>query len=104
MHTKERGQRVLAAAVRIGRFLWRQKQVAIALLVIAPLLTGMGFELFALNAVGLGIGALFFRSRVRRRRQEREHGLWLERRAQREEWEHERWLKRREQEADQTAG
>ena len=104
MHTKERGQRLLAAAVRIGRFLWRRKRLAIALLVIAPLLTGMGFELFALNAVGLGIGALFIRSRVRRHKEEGAHRLWLQRRAEREEDEHQRWLKRREREADQTAG
>ena len=97
MHTKERVRRVMG-------FVWRQKRAAIALLLVGPLVTGSGYEVFALNAVGLGIGALFFRSRVRRRRQEREHRLWLERRAQREEWEHERWLKRREQEADQTAG
>ena len=97
MHTKERVRRVMG-------FVWRQKRAAIALLLVGPLVTGSGYEVFALNAVGLGIGALFFRSRVRRRRQGREHRLWLERRAQREEWEHERWLKRREQEADQTAG
>ena len=104
MHTKERGWRVLAAAVRIGRFLRRRKRLGIALLVVAPLLTGMGLELFVLNTIGLGIGALFIRSQVRRRRHEREHRLWLERRTQREEWEYQRWLKRREQEADPTAG
>ena len=104
MHTKERAWRVLAAAVRIGRFLRRQKRAAIAMLVVAPLLTGMGLELFVLNLLGLGIGALFIRSQVRRRRHDREHRLWLERRAEREEDEHQRWLKRREREADQTAG
>ncbi len=86
MHEKERGQRVLAAAVRAGRFLRRRKPLGIALVVVAPLLTGIGLELFFLNLLGLGIGALF----VRRRRQKREHRLWLERRAQREEWEHQR--------------
>ena len=80
MHTKERGWRVLAAAVRIGRLLWRRKRLGIALLVVAPLLTGMGLELFVLNLLGLGIGFLFIRSRVRRRRQDRNHRLWLERR------------------------
>ena len=98
MHEKERGQRVLAAAVRAERFLRRRKPLGIALVVVAPLLTGIGLELFFLNLLGLGIGALF----VRRRRQEREHRLWLDRRAQREEWEHQRWLRRREREAEQT--
>ena len=85
MHEKERGQRVPAAAVRAGRFLRRRKRLGIALVVVAPLLTGIGLELFFLNLLGLGIGALF----VRRRRQEREH---------------QRWLRRREREAEQTTG
>ena len=97
MHTKERVQRVM-------EFIWRQKWAAIALLVVAPLLTGMGLELFVLNLLGLGIGFLFIRSQVRRRRHDREHRLWLERRAQREEREHQRWLKRLEREADPTEG
>ena len=99
MHTKERVQRVM-------EFIWRQKWAAIALLVVAPLLTGMGLELFVLNllGLGLGIGFLFIRSQVRRRRHDREHRLWLERRAQREEREHQRWLKRLEREADPTEG
>ena len=104
MHTKERGWRVLAAAVRIGRFLRRRKRLGIALVVIAPLLLGMGIELFILNLLGLGIGALFIRSQVRRRRQGRENRLRLERRAQREEWEHQRWLKRRGREAAENPG
>ena len=82
MHTKERVQRVM-------EFIWRRKWTAIALLLVGPLVTGAGYELFALNAVGLGIGALIVRGQVRRRREERAH---------------QRWLKRREQEADQTAG
>ena len=61
-------------------------------------MTGAGYEVFLLNAVGLGIVALIVRGRVRRRREERSHRLWLERRAEREEDEHQRWLKRREQE------
>ena len=97
MHTKERVQRVM-------EFIWRRKWTAIALLLVGPLVTGAGYELFALNAVGLGIGALIVRGQVRRRREERAHPLWLQRRAEREEDEHQRWLKRREQEADQTAG
>ena len=99
MHTKVGGRRVLEIAVKTARFLRRRKRLGIALVVVAPLLTGMGLELFVLNLLGLGIGALFIRSRVRRRRQEREHRLWLERRAQREGWEHQRWLKRLEWEA-----
>ena len=89
MHEKERGQRVLAAAVRAERFLRRRKPLGIALVVVAPLLTGIGLELFFLNLLGLRIGALFIRSQVRRRRQEREH---------------QRWLRRREREAEQTTG
>ena len=103
MHTKERVRKVAELAAKFGRLLWRRKRWGIALLVIAPLLTG-GVELFALNLLGLGIGALFIRSRVRRRRQKREHRLWLERRAERDEWEHQRWLKRREREAAQNPG
>ena len=97
MHTKERVQRVMG-------FVWRQKRAAIALLLVGPLVTGAGYEVFALNAVGLGIGAMIVRGRVRRRREERAHRLWLERRAEREEDEHQRGLKRREREVDQTEG
>ena len=104
MHTKERGSQVMEAAVRVGRFLGRHKRVAIALLVIGPLLTGMGYEVFVLNVVGLGIGALFIRDHVLRRREARLHRLWLERRAQREEWEYQRWLRLREREAAQNPG
>ena len=100
MHIKERVPRVLAAVAGTARAMRRRKPLGIALVVVAPLLTGIGLELFFLNLLGLGIGALF----VRRRRQEREHRLWLDRRAQREEWEHQRWLRRREREAEQTTG
>ena len=103
MHTEERVRKVAELAAKVGRLLWRRKRWGIALLLITPLLTG-GVELFALNLPGLGIGALFIRSRVRRRRQEREQRLWLERRAQREAWEHQRWLKRLEREAAQNPG
>ena len=96
MHTKERVQRVMG-------FIGRQRWAAIALLLVGPLVTGAGYELFALNAMGLGIGALFIRSQMRRRGHEREHRLWLECRAKREEEEHQRWLTRLEREADQTA-
>ena len=79
-------------------FIWRQKRAAIALLLVGPVVTGVGYEVFALNAVGLGIGALVVRNQVRRRREERAHRLWLQRRAEREEDVHQRWLKRRKQE------
>ena len=68
MHTKERILKVTELAAKVGRFLRRQKRTAIALVVVAPLLTGMGIELFALNLLGLGIGALFIRNQVLRRR------------------------------------
>ena len=44
--------------------------------------------MFALNAVGLGIGALFIWGQALRRTEQRLHRLWLARRAEREEWEH----------------
>ena len=103
MHTKERILKVTELAAKVGRSLRRQKQTAIALVVVAPLLTGMGYEVFALNAVGLGIGALFIRGQLLRRKQERAHRLWLTRRAEREEDEHQRWLQCREREAGQGA-
>ena len=53
MHEKERGQRAPAAAVRAGRFLRRRKRLGIALVVVAPLLAGIGVELFFLNLLGL---------------------------------------------------
>ena len=73
MHTKERVRTVAELAAKVGRFLRRRKRWAVALVVVAPLLTGMGIEVFVLNAIGLGIGFLFIRSRVRRRRQDRDH-------------------------------
>ena len=108
MHTKERVPRVLAAVAGTARAMRRHKRrtlaAGVALLLVGPLVTGAGYELFALNAVGLGIGALIVRGQVRRRREERAHRLWLQRRAEREEDKRQQWLKRREQEADQTAG
>ncbi len=104
MHTREGGRRVQEIAVRTVRFLRRRKRLGIALVMVAPLLLGMGPELFVLNLLGLGIGFLFIRSQVRRRKQGREHRLWLERRAERDEWEHQRRLKRREREAAENPG
>ena len=104
MHMKERSSMVLAAAARAGGFLRRHKRAAIALLVVGPLLAGAGYEVFLLNAVGLGIGALFVRGQALRRREARLHRLWLMRRAEREEYEHQRWLKGRERESSQSSG
>ena len=89
MHSKEQSPRVLAAVAGTARAMRRRKRLGIALVVVAPLLTGIGLELFFLNLLGLRIRALFIRSQVRRRRQEREH---------------QRWLRRREREAEQTTG
>ena len=73
MHMRERSRRVLKAVVGIGRFLRRHKKAALALLLVGPLLTGAGYEVFVLNAIGLGIGALFVRGQVLRRRDARLH-------------------------------
>ena len=51
---------VKAAAVQAGGFLRRRKRLTVAVVVAALLLTGDG-ELFVLNAVGLGLGALLLR-------------------------------------------
>ena len=105
MHTKERGWRVLAAAVRIGRFLRRRKRLGIALLVVAPLLTGMGLELFRPEPPGPGHW-------VSVHPQPGCEGAdrtgitgsgWSAGPSERS-GEHQRWLGRREQEAEQTAG
>ena len=67
MHVKEGIPKVMGVVVRLGRFLRRRKRAAIALLVIAPLpLTG-DVEVFVLNAVGLGFGALLLRRFARPR-------------------------------------
>ena len=60
MHITERVQQVLGA-------IRRHKRAPVALLLVAPLLTGAGTELFALNTVGLGIGALILRRFTRPR-------------------------------------
>ena len=51
----------MGVVVRLGRFLRRRKRAAIALLVIGPLLLTGDVEVFVLNAVGLGFGALLLR-------------------------------------------
>ena len=54
--------RTFSAAVKAGRFCWRHKRLTVAavvaLLIVAPLLTGSGGGTFFLNLVGLGIAAL----------------------------------------------
>ena len=67
MHVKEGIPKVMGVVVRLGRFLRRRKRAAIALLVVAPLpLTG-DMEVFVLNMVGLGFGALLLRRFTRSR-------------------------------------
>ena len=57
--------RTISLAASIGRFCWRHKRLtlaaAVALLILAPLLTGSGTGTFFLNLVGLGIAALVVR-------------------------------------------
>ena len=61
--------KVAGVAVKAGGFIGRHERAsiagAVALLLFAPLLTGDG-ELFVLNAVGLGLGALLLRRFVPR--------------------------------------
>ena len=57
--------RTFSTAVKAGRFCWRHKRLTVAavvaLLILAPLLTGSGGGTFFLNLVGLGIAALVVR-------------------------------------------
>ena len=57
--------RAISAAANVGRFCWRHKRLTlaavVALLILAPLLTGAGAGVFFLNLVGLGIAALVVR-------------------------------------------
>ena len=61
--------RTISAAVKASRFCWRHKRftlaAVVALLILAPLLTGSGGGAFFLNLVGLGIAALVVRRIVR---------------------------------------
>ena len=67
MRVKDGVPKVMGVAVGLGRFLRRRKRAAVALLVIAPLpLTG-DVEIFALNLIGLGFGALLLRRFTRSR-------------------------------------
>ena len=54
--------RLTALSVKAGRFFWRHKRLTLALavasLIVAPLLTGSGGGSFFLNLIGLGIAAL----------------------------------------------
>ena len=67
MRVKEGVAKVKGVAVGFGRFLRRRKRAAVALLVIAPLLLTGDVEIFALNLVGLGFGALLLRRFTRYR-------------------------------------
>ena len=65
MHVKERVLKVTGVVVKAGGFIRRHKRASIAvlvalLLVVPLLLTGDG-EVFVVNAVGLGFGALLLR-------------------------------------------
>ena len=57
--------RTISTAVKVGRFCWRHKRLTlaavVALLILAPLLTGSGAGVFFLNLIGLGIAALVVR-------------------------------------------
>ena len=57
--------RAISLAASIGRFCWQHKRLtlaaAVALLILAPLLTGSGGGTFFLNLIGLGIAALVVR-------------------------------------------
>ena len=71
MHVKEGIPKVMGVVVRLGRFLRRRKRLTVAVVVAALLLgplllTGDG-EVFVLNAVGLGFGALLLRRFARPR-------------------------------------
>ena len=99
MGTGERRRTTLDMAVRTGRFLARRKRWGIALLFTGPLLLGMGYELFALNLVGLGLAALWLRTQALKRKEQRDHQLLMQRRAERKEWEYQRWLERKERKA-----
>ena len=67
MRVNEGFPKVMGVAVGLGRFLQRRKRAAVALLVIAPLLLTGDVEIFAMNLVGLGFGALLLRRFTRSR-------------------------------------
>ena len=97
MHAKERVLKVIGVVVKAGGLIRRHKRASIAVLValllgVPLLLTGDG-EVFVLNAIGLGFGALLLR------RFARPNGRQRTRRAQREE----RQQATRAQQARQTA-
>ena len=76
MHIKEGLAQVKNIAVKVGGFIRRHKRASIttvaALLIIGPLLTGVGGEAFIINLVGLGIGALLVRQFTRPRGKRRQ--------------------------------
>ena len=67
MRVNEGVTKVMGVAVGFGRFLRRRKRAAVALLVIVPLLLTGDVEIFVLNLVGLGFGALRLRRFTRSR-------------------------------------
>ena len=98
MHAKERVLKVIGVVVKAGGLIRRHKRASIAVLValllgVPLLLTGDG-EVFVLNAIGLGFGALLLRRFIAR-----PNGRQRTRRAQREE----RQQATRAQQARQTA-
>ncbi len=61
MHARKEVPKIMAAVAAMGRFLRRRKRAVIALLVIGPLLLTGNLDVFILNLVGLGFGALLLR-------------------------------------------
>ncbi len=61
MHARKEVPKIMAAVAAMGRFLRRRKRAVIALLVIGPLLLTGNLDVFILNLVGLGLGALLLR-------------------------------------------
>ncbi len=61
--------RAITLAANVGRFCWRHKRLTLAavatLLILGPLMTGSGGQVFFLNLVSLGIAALVVRRIVR---------------------------------------
>ena len=69
MHVKERVTRVKGLAVGFGGLILRHRRltvaVVVAALLVGPLLLAGDGEVFVLNAVGLGLGALLLRRLTR---------------------------------------
>ena len=77
MHVHSRGSKVWSLPVLRGQTGRRRTAiVAVALLLVAPLLLGAGAGAAAMNAVGLGLAALMVRRLVARKRPRRKEGVW----------------------------